>query len=121
MAGCSGGRADNAAATAPRPTTSDKQPSGDAVTTTDADAIETRVKLPAGASPLRRYARYYTYVTVSGHRIIQGYFIALDGYAPGRYLNTEGPVIFDGGCGVVTIYYDPRRAHIVGIFCNGSA
>jgi hypothetical protein len=92
------------------------------VTASEADAIEARIKMPDGApAPLSRYARYYNYASQDGHVLIQGYFVYGLGDRPGRYLNTEDPGIDDGGCSVITIYYDPQRQRVAGIFCNGVA
>lgn len=91
------------------------------VTAAEVDAIEIRIKMPAGASPLASYGRYYTYVVMDGHRLIEGYLVAKPFARPGRYLNSAGPGIDDGGCSVITVYYDPERQHIAGTFCNGVA
>ena len=91
------------------------------VTAAEVDAIEARIKMPAGTSPLASYGRYYSYVTIDGHRLIEGYLVAEPFSRPGRYLNSEGPGIEDGGCSVITVYYDPERQHVAGTFCNGVA
>lgn len=91
------------------------------VTEAEADAIEARVSMPDGGQPLAAYARYYTYVTLGGHELIEAYFVAGFGGPPGRYLNKEGPLVDDGGCSIITLYYDPQSGHIAGLSCNGRA
>jgi hypothetical protein len=83
--------------------------------------IETTIKLPAGAEPLREYSRYYAY----------GQKGEVLGIYAGKYLDrSDGrewvkdpkhlPMIMDGGCGVVNVRFDIRSKKIEA-YCNGEA
>jgi hypothetical protein len=85
------------------------------------------VGLPAGASPLDQYARYYFRNPDTDPRLVSAIYIGDPGAevpnwpAPGLYLRRPPVVIFDGGCMVVWITYDPFADRIVSIHCNGYA
>lgn len=92
------------------------------------DAIESRLVMPDGAAPLRAYRRSYAFSQGPGQggdavgegRVV-GVFDRMA--APGRQWVEEEqlPRLFDGGCSLVTIVYDPATATIEGIGCNGEA
>ena len=115
------------------------------------DVIEARVKLPDGARPLSEYARHYAAdekgfvvgvyapgyrapgpdetceelledmtsrqvpcVEAEGDRLLSGQRQWVG--------NTDKlPLIMDGGCGVITVIYDPRAGVIKSATCNGEA
>lgn len=80
--------------------------------------------------PLAKYDRYYLGVTMSGRRMIQGILIVEPLRAwirLGKTSNAEVvdrrhfPEVYDGGCGVVNLLYDPLGGRMVWIRCNGLA
>jgi hypothetical protein len=68
------------------------------------------------------YARHYAGVTRGDRRIIEGVFVAFDkdSERPGKYVESEAelPKIFDRGCSVVRVMYDPS-AKAITAQCNG--
>jgi hypothetical protein len=115
------------------------------------DIIEARVKLPEGARGLSEYARHYAVdekgfivgVYAPGYRAPapdEGCEELLENMASrpipceepegDRLLagqrhwvgNTDRlPLILDGGCGVITIIYDPKAGAVKSATCNGEA
>ena len=115
------------------------------------DDIEARIELPAGASSLSHYARYYaidetglvTGIFASGYRAAgpdEGCEEILEDMSSRpvpcpddsndqlrsgqrRWVGDSDqlPIIMDGGCGVITVVYDPRRSVIESVTCNGVA
>lgn len=89
--------------------------------------LELKVRLPATAEPLSTYARYYTGESISGRRVLKGYYLAGGvgngrGLAkPGIYLRPSEVLVDDGGCDVITVFYDPQTKTIAGVYCNGFA
>jgi hypothetical protein len=92
------------------------------------DAIETRLRMPAGASGLDDYARYYG---ASDDGLVVGQLISRRFYKPDipaydlpvgkrRWLPHADylPAISGGGCGVVTVRFDPKTKRIEAE-CNG--
>ena len=75
--------------------------------------------LPKGTQPLAAYARYYSGVIIQGHRLVEGYYLARLGGPPGIYLKPFDGGIADGGCDVVTVFFDPKAGRMAGAFCNG--
>jgi hypothetical protein len=72
---------------------------------------------------LRDYARHYAGVTEGGRRIVVGVFVEAGWFhhePAGIYIGSEAelPVIFDGGCGVITLRYDLSNKEIRA-WCNG--
>jgi hypothetical protein len=87
----------------------------------DISKMEPNLSLPEHAYDLNSYARYYSGIIVSGHHVIEGYFIKGLGKRPGVYLNQLHDDIADGGCSIVTIYYDADKRRMAGAACNGYA
>ncbi|MDH7971113.1 hypothetical protein QH494_02875 [Sphingomonas sp. AR_OL41] len=112
-------------------------------------AIDATVHLPHKAYPLRKYARFYAlrpdgkiaalfYANTKSKRPA-GRFCSSDGPegklqsipCPAddrpeaneqRWVNyNELPLIFDGGCGVIDIIYNPQSAEIEETACHGMA
>ena len=84
--------------------------------------IEAEVVLPDGARPLDGYARYY-YPELG--KVIGYYIGAGDGppldLDPGVFLTMPPIEIDDGGCGVVTVIFDPVADRVESVACNGEA
>jgi hypothetical protein len=74
------------------------------------------------ASSLFDYARHYAGVTEGDRRIVVGVFVIPRWHSEtaGIYIESEAelPMIFDGGCGVITVRYDPSTKEIRSL-CNG--
>jgi hypothetical protein len=87
----------------------------------DIDVLERTLQLPKGAYPLNDYARYYTAETVSHRAMVRGYFLWHGPEAAGRYLRASSVTVADGGCSVVTVYFDVETRHVAGAYCNGLA
>jgi hypothetical protein len=71
---------------------------------------------------LQIYARHYAGVTEGDHRVIVGKLVTADGFytTAGIYIGIEAefPLVFDGGCDVITVRYDPSSKQIWSQ-CNG--
>lgn len=115
------------------------------------DVIEARVKLPDGARPLSYYARHYAAddkgfvvgVYAPGYRArgpdesceellenMTSRQVPCEEDKGDRLLsgqrqwvgNTDKlPLIMDGGCGVITVIYDPKAGVVKSATCNGEA
>ena len=74
------------------------------------DRVERTVTLPEGASALSDYVRRYSYL---GDRTVIGICILREMGQSGQDRSwvkpSRLPQISDGGCGVVTVFYDPRK------------
>ena len=81
--------------------------------------IEQNVKLPPGASTLWVYVRKYTYM---GDKTVIGIYVrqTMIDDAPGRAWVDQShmPQISGGGCGVVTVFYDPAKKASPEAMCN---
>lgn len=102
-------------------------------------ALESQVRTPAGAPdsihPMADYARFYLGVMIKGQRMVRGELVLaprecsaphrdvglLCEYRAGLYVNQPLPSIFDGGCEIVNLLYDPAAGRIVWLRCNGVA
>jgi hypothetical protein len=94
----------------------------------DIVAVEARLRLPRKALKLKDYARYYTGEFHHGRRMLKGYFVGIflgddpkKGDHAGSYLKPPPFAVADGGCLVVTVYYDVAARRFAGVFCNGLA
>lgn len=86
------------------------------------DRIEATRRMPANASPVATYARYYAWADAAKTKVTAIY-VSLGGAAPGRRWVDfdELPLIDDGGCGVVELIYDVKTGVIEDVYCNGIA
>ena len=94
------------------------------------DVIESRVSLPEGTSAIGNYARYYTF---DGALVRAVYLIPFgDEVRPERTDDLKAgqrrwveekslPMVFDGGCSVVNVLFDPSSSANILVFCNGDA
>lgn len=86
------------------------------------DRIEALISLPAGASPLPLYERFYAWeARDDGVRKVFGTYVR--GGSPGRHWvnQNELPLVMDGGCDIVTLTYDVDADRIERVECNGEA
>ncbi|MDB5430851.1 MAG: hypothetical protein JWP35_1967 [Caulobacter sp.] len=82
------------------------------------DSIERQARLPDGALAVEKYERHYAYM---GDGTVIGIYVSLDGDdVPGRTWGStkQLPQISDGGCGVVTVFYDPKTKKVTDTRCN---
>jgi len=89
--------------------------------------IENRVELPKNASPLNAYARYYA---KDGHGRIVGVYTNLPGLPKNEFYDVQIghrkwvddyralPMIFEGGCGVVSFKFNPQTQKFETPACN---
>lgn len=90
-------------------------------TAADIAVLERKVRLPPDALALRAYARYYALHVIDGRSTIVGSYLLDAPDPPGRYIRRAPVEVFDGGCAVVTIYFDVRSRRATAIYCNGVA
>ena len=79
----------------------------------DADIadLESHFVLPKGAMPLGQYARYYAGVGEEGVKLIRAVYIRNEHFMPlgiHKVGEMDLPVIFDGGCRVISLQYNPQ-------------
>lgn len=82
--------------------------------------IESTIILPSCADKLSQYSRFYAKSMFKGRSVIEGRYISVSWSKrdkshsksitnlEGAYITTsnELPLIMDGGCGVITLYFD---------------
>lgn len=102
---------------------------------TEIGRIESELVLPAGAEPLYAYSRFYAARTQDGRRVIIGEFVLgepdwllkhrtiLEVITDTIFVVDEinMPDVTDGGCGVLTLSYDPENGRMSGPVCSGVA
>ena len=91
------------------------------VSAVDVADLEQSVTLPKGAHRLADYARYYTAESLHHRRVLRGYFVLKGPDTPGSYLRESPVIVADGGCSVVTVYFDLKTRRVAGAVCNGLA
>ncbi|NVJ97403.1 MAG: hypothetical protein HWE25_04575 [Alphaproteobacteria bacterium] len=89
-------------------------------------ALEKAVALPERALPIDRYAKYYTGYIYEGRKRVLARYVAFTSEArkAGEIYIVDLdhlPMIFDGGCGVVTLDFDFESGQLTSVFCNGLA
>jgi len=87
----------------------------------EVEAIERSVVLPREAEELEKYSRHFASVGDTTHRVIRGIYFLGDG--PGVFITAaeQLPVVFDGGCNVITVEYDALSGSLLEVSCNGDA
>ena len=97
------------------------------VSLTEIEKVEAKVKMPHGAGGLRKYIRYYYLSNRSEGRNISGVYIDKNLFdsskvPAARVVIVDGeadiPDVEDGGCSVVYVEYDRRRAAITSASCS---
>jgi|JI10StandDraft_1071094.scaffolds.fasta_scaffold11203_6 hypothetical protein len=97
-------------------------------------AIEQQVVMPPGAQPLHEYNRFYVRRQLSDRDVVQGRFLLRRPYYPQRsgfalegipnaYATTEQslPIVMDGGCTVVTVFFDVATMTLLPLAQEGMA
>src|ERR1043166_187428 len=90
--------------------------------------LEKRLTLPGG-KPLSGYVRYYTrmgdYNTPTPGDGIRGVLLCkgIQEKSPGAYIvpNSQMPIIMDGGCCVIELYFDFQKQDFSRLRCHGIA
>jgi hypothetical protein len=85
-----------------------------------ADEIESTITLPDPNFQVSDYTRYYR---MDGGKVMGVYLsIPIEEEGPvWLEADEQGPMVLDGGCGVVSFVYDPDRREFESINCNGEA
>ncbi|UPT63232.1 MAG: hypothetical protein M0D54_01290 [Hyphomonadaceae bacterium JAD_PAG50586_4] len=90
--------------------------------------LEKQISMPANASPLDDYDRYYAFQEIEGRPIVVGVLRLRDGAEvvgsatattiPNAYVTTLEalPVAADGGCAVVTVYFDAQTERLLPVY-----
>ncbi|MGH7024406.1 MAG: hypothetical protein ACREEB_12575 [Caulobacteraceae bacterium] len=95
----------------------------------DIDFIERKVNLPSDApGPLSSYERYYAWTIDNGKKYIYAEYIYIKLLGPkapdvgSRHIHAVAeddiPAVSNGGCGVITFYFDPRGDRTPSLYCN---
>ncbi len=92
-----------------------------------ADEIERQVVATHPEVALERFARFYALETDGSVTGI--YLFANEGHNPARGTVGERrwaapgelPLVYDGGCALLTLKYDVRRRRLNSVECNGDA
>ena len=75
------------------------------------------------ATSIDSYGRYYTGITLNGHKVIYGVFLSMDvtRYPPGVHIvRVEGqPHMSGGGCSQLNVWYDVGEERVVEFHCYG--
>ncbi|GAM99603.1 hypothetical protein U91I_03257 [alpha proteobacterium U9-1i] len=97
-------------------------------------ALEARIVMPAGAEGLAEYDRYYSGVRLGEREGVHGVLLlrrAFGDISRGNMTPVEGmanvyrgdaeklPLVSDGGCSVVTLYFDLGAQEFVGLHREG--
>lgn len=105
-------------------------------TRVEINQIESALVMPEGADSLHVYSRFYAAKTHDGRRTIVGEFVqpmfVASLLAHRTILETVSPSVFivdannmpgirDGGCGVITLSYNPDSGVMTPPTCNGDA
>jgi hypothetical protein len=75
------------------------------------------------ATSVDNYGRYYTGVTLNGHRVVYGVFLSMD---PTRYPRgihivpfEDQPHMTGGGCSQLNVWYDVSEERVTEFHCYG--
>jgi len=110
--------------------------------------FEPLIRMPSGAQPLAEYDRYYALRRINDRNVVQGVLLLRSAFGDIDRRGMEAlmdranvyrgapedlPVITDGGCAVVTLYFDTHSLHFLQLeaetrdhltapaICNGDA
>lgn len=87
----------------------------------DVCRIESEIKELPGGKGLDRYSRYYAGRLENGRYVVTGVFLADSDGAVEVVPYKELPLVFDGGCDVITFKYDLQEQAVVSMHCDGDA
>lgn len=110
--------------------------------------MEAQAQMPRGAEAIEAYDRYYAAHRIDDRTVVRGVFLLRSSFGdidragmtavpdmPNVYRGAaeDIPVVADGGCAVVTMYFDPQSNHFLQLeadprahltapsLCNGEA
>jgi hypothetical protein len=89
--------------------------------------VEGTLNMPEGSSSLKRYIRHYAGTVLKGHRVLLGHFElgptanGADGEIRLVKSKKDLPVVFDGGCAIISFRYDMTEQCVLNLSCNGVA
>jgi hypothetical protein len=75
-------------------------------TLADIHEVESQLRLPAAAAPLKTCTREYAGRIESGHHIVVGVLSGSGGHIVIDKSTDVPDVTFDGGCGIINVKYD---------------
>jgi hypothetical protein len=93
----------------------------------DVASVEATIRMPAGSSSLKKYIRYYAGTVAKGHRVLLGHFElgptanGADGEVRLVRSKKDLPVVYDGGCSIISFRYDMTEKRVLNLSCNGVA
>jgi hypothetical protein len=97
--------------------------------------LESRVELPEGAHPLEAYDRYYARDRLGNSEVIRGVYLLRSAFGDGersgmtpdvdrpgvfRGKPEDLPIVADGGCAVVSVYFDVQLYDFLMLHVEGS-
>lgn len=75
------------------------------------------------ATSIDSYGRYYTGITLNGHKVIYGVFLSIDAtrYPPGVHIvrHESQPLMIGGGCSQLNVWYDVVEKRVTEFHCYG--
>ena len=80
--------------------------------------IEEQLVLPQGAEPISKYDRFYTR---DGKIVVGTLVLGKSGSRSWVKSISDLPQVFDGGCGVINVRYNPKSDTVENVHCNGVA
>lgn len=85
--------------------------------------LEATVRMPKGAGALSAYDRYYTGLVQQGRRVVEAVYVSASAGRGQSHIvpGDKMPGIADGGCSVVSLYYDVQAGTVGEPVCNGVA
>lgn len=91
------------------------------LTRSDICRIESEIKDLPGKNKLSEYSRVYAGRMEDGRYIVTGVLMRSRDSTVEIVPHEELPLVFDGGCDVITVKYDLQEKIVLSIRCNGEA
>jgi hypothetical protein len=88
-------------------------------TLADIQDVESHLRLPAAAAPLKTYTREYAGRVESGHHIVVGDLFGTGGHIVIDKSTDVPDDTFDGGCGIINVKYDLTAHKLLRLECHG--
>jgi hypothetical protein len=89
------------------------------LTLADVHEVESDLRLPAGAAPLKTYTREYAGRVEHGHHVVVGVLSGSGGEIIIDKSNDVEDGSFDGGCEVINVTYDLTIHKLLRLECHG--
>jgi hypothetical protein len=87
----------------------------------DIAELESKVRMPEGAAPLKNFTREYAGKIENGHRVIVGVYSGAGRQVVIVKSTKELLSTLDGGCSIVEVSYDLTNHRVIEAICNGEA